>query len=158
MDLDEILEKYDKKRYPFYEVFTGRDCNLRCTYCYVHNKSSQFNTKENIDTFLTWMYSRDATLNFNNNPVAPRLGFLGGEPLLHTELMDYALSRAHELNAQYHLKEEILSTIITNGTLIAKSSKVQDFLLKWKDHLLVDFSRQSVKEFLNYGKIQGRIH
>lgn len=135
-----------KKLYPYYEILSGWDCNLRCAYCFVRHKKPVCNDPAYITAYLTAMYERDARLNFYDNPYAPRIGFIGGEPLLHPELIDHALTFAHELNMKYGLNEDIRCTIATNGTLIAGSREVQDLLTKWKDRVHVIFSIDGTKE------------
>lgn len=134
-----------KKMYPYYEVLSGWDCNLRCSYCFVRHKLPLVNDAQNIASYLTAMYERDAKQAFYHNPYAPRIGFIGGEPLLHPDLIDYAMTFAHGLNEQYGLVEGIRCTIATNGTLIAESRPVRELLQKWKDSIHVIFSIDGTK-------------
>lgn len=135
------------KRY-FREVLTGNDCNLRCTYCYEHNKTNQVTTKEDVEAFIRYIYTRDAENDFfkQYDYVAPKINFIGGEPLLHPDLIDYALDIIHSYNVQYNLREGVIGGLITNGTLIPISEEVQNLLRKWSDKLSCSFSIDGTKE------------
>ena len=121
---------------PLWEIITGRDCNLRCSYCYDHEKAAGCNTQENVEAFLRAAYAE----YLQKHPsVAPTLCFIGGEPLLHPELIDAALTVWHDLNRKYRLSET-RCPVITNGTLIAESKNVQALLEKWSHSLRFSFS------------------
>ena len=141
---NEYYESNLTKRY-FREIFTGNDCNLRCTYCYEHNKANQVTTREDVEAFIRYIYTRDAENDFfkRYDYVAPKINFIGGEPLLHPDLIDYALDIIHSYNVQYNLREGVIGGLITNGTIIPISEEVQNLLRKWSNKLSCSFSIQS---------------
>ena len=121
---------------PLWTIITGRDCNLRCAYCYDHDKAAGFNTPEMVEKFLCAAYAEYLQTQPKD---APLLSFIGGEPLLHTELIEAALTIWHELNRQHSLREA-RCPIVTNGTLIAGSKTVLGLLEKWGKSLRFSFS------------------
>lgn len=146
--MNEYYDTTITNRY-FREILTGTDCNLRCKYCYEHNKANQSDiTEDDIRIFIDYSYTSDYNNNIfsRHNNIAPKFNFIGGEPLLHPELIDYALDLCHTYNIQYNLTEEIMAGIITNGTLISTSTKVQDLLNKWKGKISCSFSIDGTKE------------
>ena len=66
-------------------------CNLRCSYCYEHNKQCGsmdiYTAKKCIDTILD-MYEADDNDFINHNTKALVLDFIGGEPLLEAKLIE----------------------------------------------------------------------
>lgn len=121
---------------PLWEIITGRDCNLRCSYCYDHNHEARYNSPEQVEMFLRVAY---ADYLRGQPQEAPQLCFIGGEPLLHTDLIDAALTFWHDFNRKHGLAE-IRCSIVTNGTLIAGTGNVQKLLEKWGDKLRFSFS------------------
>ena len=127
---------------PLWEIITGRDCNMRCSYCYAGTARAQSNTAEQVVQFLHAAY--DAYLCIPQT-AAPRLGFIGGEPLLHPDLIDTAMTLCHDLNTRHHL-EESSALITTNGTLISGNKPVLDLLEKWRGKLRISFSIDGTRE------------
>lgn len=118
-------------------------CNLCCSYCYEINKSTQMMTKqvarEGIDLMFK-MYEEDKPDTFiNKTTKAIILDFIGGEPLLNMEVIDYA--------TEYFLKRCIeedhpwtcfwRANITSNGTLFFRKD-VQDYFKKFWN--LISFS------------------
>lgn len=144
---NEYYESNITKRY-FREILTGNDCNLRCKYCYEHGKANKVTSKEDVKTFIEYFYKRDFDTGIfrRYDNIAPKINFIGGEPLLHPDLIDYALSLIHEQNIKYDLTEGVIGSIITNGTLISISTDVQNLLKKWHDKISLSFSIDGTKE------------
>ena len=137
---------------PLWEIITGRDCNMRCSYCYAGEQRSQHNTPEQVEAFLCSAYAeylRHRTLD------PPRLLFIGGEPLLHPELIDTALTFFHEQSIKNHLPE-VPSSIVTNGTLVGENREVRSLLERWRDKLRLSFSIDGSKETHDSCRIDAR--
>ena len=120
---------------PLWEIITGHDCNLRCSYCYDHDKAAGCNMLEIVESFLRAAYAEYLQTNPSE---APHLCFIGGEPLLHPELIDAALTVWHDFNRRHRLAE-VRCAIVTNGTLIAEKN-VLDLLEKRSNSLRFSFS------------------
>ena len=67
-------------------------CNLRCSYCYEHHKSTEkmtLETGKKIVDYILNLYE-DGTSDFvNRDTKALILDFIGGEPLLEAELIEH---------------------------------------------------------------------
>nr|DAG43413.1 MAG TPA: radical SAM peptide maturase, CXXX-repeat target family [Caudoviricetes sp.] len=83
------LENYDVSRNVTFQI--TNQCNLRCSYCYEHNKSSSsmdiYTGKKCVDTLLNMYCSNDNEF-INRNTKALVLDFIGGEPLLEAKLIE----------------------------------------------------------------------
>jgi uncharacterized protein len=105
------------------------ECNLRCTYCYMHGKNPKKMTKEIGKQAVDFILD-DGLLNGYIDPEAPGviLDFIGGEPLLNIEVLDYIVEyfkyRTLQLNHRWATNYNI--GMSTNGTLY-KTKAVQDF-------------------------------
>jgi organic radical activating enzyme len=119
------------------------DCNLNCSYCYLHRKNSGKKmtfeiAKKAIDYFL-------ASSDYFN---VPRLiiDFIGGEPLLEIDLLDqitdYFKTEAYRLNHPWFSDYKIL--ISTNGTLY-HTKKVQEYIEKNRNCLTPSISLDGEK-------------
>lgn len=108
-------------------------CNLKCSYCYQHQKTGQTMTREiareTVDFILTPEKSADY-IKLEDYP-AVILDFIGGEPLLNIEVMDYFVDyfkiRAMELNHPW--AENYMISASSNGVLY-KDPRVQNFIAK----------------------------
>ena len=131
------------------EIFTGTSCNLRCKYCYEKDHSQPPVTKEDVKAFLDYIYERDhINGTFKNKGYkSPKINFIGGEPFLYPDLIDYATEIAHNNNLKYGLTERgVISNVITNGTLISTSKDVQNLLKKWGRKISLSISIDGTKE------------
>lgn len=109
-------------------------CNLRCSYCYQHNKSTRVMSFDVAKQCVDTVFAEDAkNSKYINSEDADCviLDFIGGEPMLEIELIDrivdYFLYRAIQLNHRWAIKHMI--SMSSNGTLYF-SPKVQHFLRK----------------------------
>lgn len=121
-----------------------KDCQLQCRYCYLVGKNSNERmdlsiAKKAIDFIL------DNEVHFPESSVV--IDFIGGEPLLEIDLIEaitlYFISeleiRAHHWMNNYKIR------ITTNGVLYA-SSKVQNYINKYKEKLSISISLDGTKE------------
>lgn len=66
-------------------------CNLRCSYCYEHHKSTEkmtLETGKKIVDYLLDLYEKNDSDFINQNTRAVVLDFIGGEPLLEASLIE----------------------------------------------------------------------
>lgn len=83
-------------------------CNLRCTYCYEHNKSDRKMDLETARKCVDLLFAEDARRSELVNDVDAHgliIEFIGGEPFLEIDLIDqimeYFLNRAIELDHRW---------------------------------------------------------
>ena len=134
---DEYVMMYPEKKMPREVTFiVTESCNLRCSYCYQHNKSARVMAFETAQKCVDTLFAEDARGSEYINPIdAPALilDFIGGEPLLEIDLIDrivdyflsQAISRDHRWQTQYMI------SMSTNGTRYF-DERVQRFLEKHK--------------------------
>lgn len=120
------------------------DCNLRCKYCYISDKAPQ-----KIMTIETAKKAVDYLLDnkeiFNTEAVV--WNFIGGEPLLETDLIDQicdyikveAYKKKHKWSDCYRFN------ICTNGILYG-SDKFQNLMEKNKSNISVGITIDGTKE------------
>lgn len=116
-------------------------CDLRCTYCYQINKGHRMMSKDTAKKavdMLFEMYDKD-TKYLGKETQAVILDFIGGEPLLNIELIDYIctyfMDKCIEMNHPWltHWR----ASMISNGVDYF-NPKVQEFFNKFKG--LVSFA------------------
>lgn len=120
------------------------DCNLRCKYCYVTHKSK--NKVLSLDTakkFIDYLLTCDE-IERSDSII---LDFIGGEPLLETELIDqicdYFKFRTFELGNEWYWKYRI--NISTNGVNYS-SQEVQNFIKKNEGKVSIGITIDGTKE------------
>jgi uncharacterized protein len=103
------------------------NCNLACTYCYETHKSSKRMTKEIADRAIEFILTK-----IEGSP-AVSLDFIGGEPLLEIDLMDYIMARfkIRSFELSHPWQNNYMFSLTTNGVLY-DNPKVQKFLDKNK--------------------------
>ena len=106
-------------------------CNLACTYCYETHKTNTRMTKEIAQKAVDMMFEQEMLKDYYDveNVPAVILDFIGGEPLLEIDLMDFIVEyfkfKAIELDHPW--QHNYMISISTNGTLYL-SKKVQQFM------------------------------
>ena len=120
------------------------DCNLRCTYCYQHDKTSKKLNIEDGKKFIDLILASDERSSKyieSQKCSGCILNFIGGEPLLEIDIVDiltdYFINRMIELNHPWLFRYRI--TIGTNG-LLYFSDKVQQYINKNFQHLGVSIT------------------
>ncbi len=120
-----------------------KDCQLACKYCYLIGK----NDKER----MTWDIAKKAIdyilsheADFNEKSVV--WDFIGGEPFLEIELIDkicdYLKTEMYRLG--HHWFDSYRFSFSTNG-INYDSPKVQEFILKNKNHLSIGITIDGTK-------------
>lgn len=147
---DKYPQMYPGKQARSVTFIVTHDCNLRCTYCYEHNKSNERMSFETAKRCVDMLFREDArNSDYINDEVTHGviLEFIGGEPLLEIDLidqiMDYfretALSLGHRWATQYMI------SMSTNGMLYYEP-KVQEFLHKNNGRVSISVTVDGNKE------------
>ena len=127
-----------------YTILTGLDCNLRCKYCYEKTKNNKVNSLENIITFLDYQFKQDFGKKNSDRNCQVCLDFIGGEPLLHPELLEKVIDHVLELKREYSIPY-VFASLSTNGTLITRPNVIK-LLDKYGYLLNIGFSIDGTKE------------
>lgn len=98
-------------------------CNLRCTYCcysgnYPNNRSHSTHSMNQGDIDDIYLFIKKMSIKY---PF--RIAFYGGEPLMHYNLVQYAIKKGYDL---WH--DNVTFSITTNATLLSKERA--DWLIK----------------------------
>ena len=118
-----------------------QDCQLRCNYCYLVGKNQTgkmtWETAKEIVDFLMSLPVRENEAIFD---------FIGGEPFLEIDLIhnisDYLVEVMQERQHQWLKKYSF--RITTNG-LAYSSTKVQEYIEKYKERLEINISIDGTK-------------
>ena len=129
-------------------VVTER-CNLRCTYCYETHKSNARMSKQVAKDTVDFLFDEEKINGYYNQITSPGviLDFIGGEPLLEIELINYIVEyfkfKAFEVGSPWATNYMISMT--TNGILF-RNKEVQDFLKRNKGRVSVGLTIDGNKE------------
>ena len=130
----------------------SHNCNLACTYCYQKDKTAArvmtLETGKKIVDLLYRMWDEDKPNAFiNKKTKMVILDFIGGEPMLYTNVMDGIISYFWQtaILRRHIWAETFMISIATNGTLHFKP-EVQAFINKYKGHLSYGVSIDGPKE------------
>lgn len=124
-------------------------CNLDCTYCYECHKTEVRMTKEIAKQAVDFIFDEEKINGYYDFKESPSiiLEFIGGEPLLEIDLIDYIMEyfkfKAFQLNHPW--AENYVISITTNGVLF-NTPKVQKFLQKNKNKVSVGITIDGNKE------------
>ena len=126
------------------------DCNLKCSYCYQHNKTSKVLDIKTGKKFIDLILESDEK---SSKYIQSRkcqgvvLNFIGGEPFLEIDtidiLTDYFINKMIELNHPWLFRYRI--NIGSNG-LLYFSEKVQKYIQKNHNHLHIGITIDGNKE------------
>lgn len=126
------------------------NCNLRCTYCYQHEKRGNRMTFDVAKRFIDMVLAADERTNqYITSTISQGvvLDFIGGEPFLEVELIDqicdYFVEQTMLLHHPWATRFRI--SISTNGVLYFEP-KVQAFIKKWHENLSLGVSIDGNKE------------
>lgn len=131
-----------------FQVTNG--CNLRCSYCYEHHKSSErmsIETGRKIVDYLLDQYEHNDSDFINWNTRAVVLDFIGGEPLLESALIeqicDYWFSECFRRDIPLAPFTRI--SFATNGQLWF-SPEAQHLIEKYHDLMSITVSIDGVQD------------
>ena len=125
-------------------------CNLACTYCYQTNKGKRRMSKEVAKRAVDMLLSGD--LGFReyispDNSFAIVLSFIGGEPFLEIDLIDYIVDyfREQAIMMNHPWANKMMISICSNGVLY-NDPKVQKFLQKNSGNISFSVTVDGTKE------------
>ena len=133
LQTDYIIDLYDvtNKNVKSVSIIVTEQCNLMCSYCYQKHKTSKKMDIETGRKAIDLLFDKDK-LNGYYNPDdidAFIIDFIGGEPFLEIELIDYLTEyfkyKAASLNHKCLYNSKI--SISSNGVLY-RNGAVQDYL------------------------------
>lgn len=130
------IRMYPESRMPRGVTFiVTEDCNLKCSYCYQHNKTKRRMTAEIGRRAVDMLFEHDAAGSRYINPNDAEcliLDFIGGEPFLEIGIIDdivgYFLDRA--ISQGHRWATRYMISMSTNGTLYFRP-EVQRFLTRY---------------------------
>jgi uncharacterized protein len=126
------------------------DCNLKCSYCYEMHKTGRRMTKQVAKDAIDFLFDEEKVNGYYSQVTSPAviLEFIGGEPLLEIELMDYIVEyfkfKAFEVGSPWCYNYMISFT--TNGTTFETDERVQAFLDRNKGKVSVGITIDGNKE------------
>lgn len=120
------------------------DCNMACTYCYQHCKTSKMLSFETAKKFIDLILDSDERSSkyvTSRNCPAVILDIIGGEPFLNIDVMDkltdyfieQCIIRKHPWATNFRIG------VTTNG-LLYFDPRVQEYIRKNKNHLSLNIS------------------
>lgn len=126
------------------------DCPMSCTYCYQGHKGHNFMSfdvaKKGVDLLFD-MYKKDSDPFINHNTKAIILDFIGGEPLMAIDVIDYIctyfVQKCIELDHPWLYTWR--ASMTTNGALYF-DERVQKFLKKFSGNISMGITLDGPKE------------
>lgn len=130
-------------------LIVTEDCPLACTYCYEKHKSNKKMSFDVAKKAIDLLFDKEKLNGYYNpdNIVAFILDFIGGEPFMAIDVIDYATEyfkyKANSLNhpALYNFKVSISS----NGVLY-NTPEVQSYLKRNNDRVSLSISLDGNKQ------------
>lgn len=108
-------------------------CNLNCSYCYEKHKTNRRMSKEVAKQAVDLIFDKHLINGYYdlNESEAVILEFIGGEPLLEIDLIDYIVEyfKFKSFEIDHPWATNYIINITTNGTLF-NEKKVQDFIAR----------------------------
>ena len=124
-------------------------CNMKCTYCYQHNKGNHTMTFDTAKRFIDMLLDCDDRVNkyLNKNSNGVIIDFIGGEPWLEidliTQISDYFIGELFRRKHQWAIK--FMLSACSNG-LLHFDKRVQKYLTRHKGHFSYNVSIDGDKE------------
>lgn len=121
------------------------DCCCNCSYCYQINKHHNYMTNEIgkniIDLLFKLNYNQDNSQTINCNTLGIILDFIGGEPLMNINTIDYICSYFLDtcISLNHIWTNKWKASMISNGKYYFSPS-VQTFLNKFQNFLHFDIT------------------
>jgi uncharacterized protein len=125
-------------------------CNLKCSYCYEVHKNNRRMTKETARKTIDMLfdeYENDSRYINVENSEALILEFIGGEPLLEIDLIDYTVDyfKHKAINLKHSWALNYMISMTSNGILY-NTPKVQRFIKKNENHVSLTITIDGNKE------------
>ncbi len=139
---------------------TNEDCNLNCSYCYEINKKKNILSRENIKKFIDILIEDPDPINAKNTDMdwvleqGAILDFIGGDALMHPDIIDYALQywMYKTTKEKHRWAYNWRASISTNGTLFERED-VRKFIEKYKNVLSVGISIDGCPEIHDKNRV-----
>jgi len=108
-----------------YNIIITEKCNLRCKYCYVKNRDTDFHiSEETLNKFLNIL----KTYRYKNDKSKPvKIDLFGGEPLLFWKIVKNFIIKANEMFDENFM----IITIYTNAVLLTE--EILNFTHQYKN-------------------------
>lgn len=125
-------------------------CNLKCTYCYQHNKSHHSMSFETAKKFIDMILDADERTNSyitSTESDGATIDFIGGEPWLEVDLIaqisDYFIGELFRRKHPWAIK--FMFNVCSNG-ILHFDPKVQEYITRHQEHLVYNISIDGNKE------------
>jgi sulfatase maturation enzyme AslB (radical SAM superfamily) len=105
-------------------IITTNACNLRCEYCFEHNKVNKNITFETVKKFIDYVADNTKKWNYGR-PFA--VSFLGGEPLLNLSIIEKTMRYIQIKKMLVNSDIELLSGGATTNIAAATRKEFKDF-------------------------------
>lgn len=142
-------EKFTELNVKNVTVVVTEACNLACTYCYQHQKTPNMLSKEKAKEIVDFLLEGEKFNGYIDMEKSPCIiiDFIGGEPMLNTEVMDYFMDyfivKAYEMNHPW--AENYMISLSSNG-LLYLSDEFQKFKRKHQGRISVGITIDGDKE------------
>lgn len=127
------------------------DCCLKCSYCYQTHKGHAMMSKETakkiVDLLFKLYDENNENSVINHHTYGVILDFIGGEPFMNIEVMDYTMEYFLQqcFNKNHVWLTNFRASISSNGLLYFKP-EVQEFLSKYKKFISLNITIDGPKE------------
>lgn len=127
------------------------DCCLKCSYCYQTHKGHAMMTKETakeiVDLLFKLYDENDENAFINHHVYGLVLDFIGGEPLMNIEVIDYTLGYFIEkcIKKDHIWLTNFRASMSSNGILYFEP-EVQNFLNKYKQFISLNITIDGPKD------------
>lgn len=126
------------------------DCNLRCSYCYQHNKTHNKMTFDVAKRFIDMILSSDERSNkyiTADKSQGAIIEFIGGEPFLEIDLIDQITDYfIEQVFLKHHPWANRYRISISSNGLLYFDERVQNYIKKNFEHLSLGISIDGDKE------------
>lgn len=134
---DNPIKKYDVKKIM---LIVTEDCNLKCSYCYEHEKSSKIMNFEIAKNIIDREF---VDIDLYEKGV---IEFFGGEAFLNFSL----IKQVYEYVMDKYPNQLMLFYNTTNGTLV--HGEIQEWLYEHKSNFICSISLDGTKEMHNLNR------
>ena len=109
-------------------VLTTNACNLRCKYCFEHDKNGSNVSFATVKKFIDYVVDNTPKWNYGRPLV---VGFLGGEPLLNLDVIEDTMRYVQVKKMLIYGRVEELQGGATTNIVAANSQAFRDFYKKY---------------------------
>lgn len=145
--MDKVQQTSRKKERDIYStsfsptLCVTHDCNLSCVYCYQKNKSNKHMTFETAQKCIDDIFS-----SIPEGIKLIEISFIGGEPLIETEL----LKDIYEYTINKYADSRLMFFATTNGTVLSNENKL--WFQKHKENFVLGLSLDGTPQTHNLNR------